>query len=347
MNRALTVVVALTVAATPARPQRIADLTVHEGDVPVRLVGYGLVVGLDGTGDRSFGSVSGPVMTVQSVANLLRRFDIEVPSRHMRLRNVAAVLVTAELSPWLRPGGRFEVQVSSLGDASSLRGGVLWMTPLIAAPGQPPVATAQGPLVISEDGSGRTGRSATRMVNSARIPEGGVLELPLSAATKTPVPRLVLRQPDLALADRIATAINEAFGDSTARVIDPGLVELKPPQDAGDNIAMFLARVDTLSVTVTPAARIVIDGRTGTVVAGGEIQVAKATVSVRGITVRIGETAPAAADSTATALGLPGGSTVQSIAAGLQAVGAKSADVAAVFEALGAAGALRARVIVR
>ncbi|HWP03650.1 MAG TPA: flagellar basal body P-ring protein FlgI, partial [Gemmatimonadaceae bacterium] len=83
MNRALAVVVALAAVATPARPQRIADLTVHEGDVPVRLVGYGLVVGLDGTGDRSFGSVSGPVMTVQSVANLLRRFDIEVPSRHM------------------------------------------------------------------------------------------------------------------------------------------------------------------------------------------------------------------------------------------------------------------------
>jgi flagellar P-ring protein precursor FlgI len=346
MNRSLLVGIALVALAAPAQPQRISDLTVHDGDVPVRLVGYGLVVGLDGTGDRSFGSGSGPVMTVQSVANLLRRFDIEVPSRHMRLRNVAAVLVTAELSPWLRPGGRFEVQVSSLGDASSLRGGVLWMTPLIAGPGQPPLATAQGPLVISEDGTGRAGRLAARLVNSARIPEGGVLERPLGTLAQPPAPRLVLRQPDLALADRIASTINKAFGDSTARVVDPGLVELKPPQDAGDNIVMFLARVDTLNVAVTPEARIVIDARTGTVVAGGEIPVTKATVSVRGITVRIGDT-PSGADSTAGALGLPGGSTVQSIAAGLQAVGARSADVAAVFEALGAVGALRARVIVR
>ncbi|MEX0911968.1 MAG: flagellar basal body P-ring protein FlgI, partial [Gemmatimonadota bacterium] len=119
---------------------RIADLTIQETAVPVRLVGYGLVVGLDGTGDRGG---SGGGQTVQSVANLLRRFDVDVPPDVLRMRNVAAVLVTAEVSPYLRPGGRFEVHVSSIGDARSMRGGVLWMTPLISDVAGIPVASAQ------------------------------------------------------------------------------------------------------------------------------------------------------------------------------------------------------------
>ena len=137
---------ALPAPAVAANAARIGDLTVHHGDVPRRLVGYGLVVGLDGTGDRSFGGLHDATPTVRSVVNLLRRFSIEVPPERLRLRNVAAVLVTAEVSPYLRAGGRFEVQVSALGDATSLRGGVLWITPLVTDPNQPPAATAQGPL---------------------------------------------------------------------------------------------------------------------------------------------------------------------------------------------------------
>ena len=122
--------------------QRISDLTVHPGSTPRRIVGYGLVVGLDGTGDRSFGNGHNNGATVRSVLNILHRFDVEVPPNQLRPRDVAAVLVTAEVSPYLRAGGRFDVQVSALGDATSLRGGVLWMTPLVTAPNEPALATA-------------------------------------------------------------------------------------------------------------------------------------------------------------------------------------------------------------
>ena len=137
----------LVLLAGPAAAQaRIGDLVVRPGETPRRVVGYGLVTGLDGSGDRSFGGFAGETPTVRSIVNLLKRFNILVPPTALQARNVAAVLVTAELSPYLRSGGRFEVQVASLGDATSLRGGVLFMTPLLTDPNQPPIATAQASL---------------------------------------------------------------------------------------------------------------------------------------------------------------------------------------------------------
>ena len=135
--------------------ETIGDLTVVQGDVPRRLVGYGLVLGLDGTGDESFGTRAGAIHTVQSVSNMLERFGIHVPPERMRLRNVAAVIVTAEVSPFLRPGARFDLQIASAGDASSLRGGILFTTPLAEDVGMPPVATGQGALLISESPDAR------------------------------------------------------------------------------------------------------------------------------------------------------------------------------------------------
>src|SRR6185312_12938270 len=124
---------------------RVRDLTIGDNNVPVRLMGYGLVVGLDGSGDRASGGKQGG-MTVNSIVNLLRRFGVQLPVEALKIRNVAAVLVTAEISPYLRPGGRFEIHVSSVGDARSLRGGVLWMTPLLTDVGGDQMASAQGPL---------------------------------------------------------------------------------------------------------------------------------------------------------------------------------------------------------
>jgi flagellar P-ring protein FlgI len=347
------VFLALALAAPAVRAQvRVADLTLRAGDVPRRLAGYGLVTGLDGTGDRSLGGHSSGTPTVRSVVNLLRRFGIEVPPDQLRLRNVAAVAVTAEVSPYLRAGGRFEVQVSALGDAISLRGGVLWVTPLVTDPNQPAVATAQGPLyIVSSDGS----RSLDRRVNSARIPTGGVLEVEAPAVPLQP--RLLLRQPDLATAGRIATAVNLAFGAGTAAVDDPGAVTLAPPQAkdaptdkdkvAENSLGTFLAAVDTLRVNAHETARIVIDGREGTVVAGGEVRIRPAVVSHHGITLEI---APSALDPAGAAEGLvrlAPGSPVQSVAAGLHAAGARPDEVAAIFTALEAAGALDAEVVIR
>ena len=334
-------ILALAVTSAPARAQtRVGDLTVHAGDVPRRLVGYGIVTGLDGSGDRSFGFGTSGTPSVRSVVNLLRRFEIEVPPEQLRLRDVAAVLVTAEVSPWLRAGGRFEVQVSALGDATSLRGGVLWMTPLTSAPNEPAVATAQGPVRVT----GADDRTfIPRVGNSGRIPEGGLLEVDPPAAAPLST-KLVLRHPDLAAAQRIVEAVNAAFGAGTAKLEDPGSVLLAAAGERAAAPATFLAAVDTVVVTTRPAARVVIDARAGTVVAGGAVRVGPAVVSHGGITLQVGGGAGATAEGL---VRVESQASVQDVAAGLHAAGARPQEIAAMFEALQAAGALTAEVIVR
>lgn len=324
---------------------RIADLTVQQGAVPRRLVGYGLVVGLDGTGDRSYGNHYGAVHTVQSVVNLLRRFNIEVPPDYLRLRTVAAVLVTAEVSPYLRAGGRFEVQVAAIGDAASLRGGVLWMTPLVTDPNSPPVATAQGPLVVVDDS--RAVGSYARRGNSGRIPEGGVLEVDPPQVILAAQPRLVLRRPDQVMANRIADAVNARFGDGAAAVDDPGAVLLTPTADFADNVNGFLAQVYTLPVQVYAPAMVIVDGREGTVVAGGNTRIGPAAVSHHGLSLQVGQPTGGGEQGSPGSVWVGADATVQDVAAGLHAVGARPREIAAIFESLRAAGALAAEVVIR
>ncbi|MGH7742699.1 MAG: flagellar basal body P-ring protein FlgI [Candidatus Eiseniibacteriota bacterium] len=339
---AIALCVALALAQAARAAERIGDLTAHEGDVPMRLVGYGIVVGLDGTGDRSFGYGTSSTPTVRSVVNLLRRFDIEVPAEQLRLRDVAAVMVTAEASPYLRAGGRFEVSVSAMGDATSLRGGVLWITPLVTDPDQPAVATAQGAVYVAPEDRERAYYGG-RHSNAGRISDGGVME---SNDHAPPVGRkLVLHHPDYSTATRIAAAVNQTFGAGTARVEDPGSVALEPRAKSPDSLAAFLAGVDTLTLEVNPASRVVIDGHDGTVVAGGDTRIGPATVSHHGFTLDVGGAPPAAA---ATGLvRVDARSTVQDVAAGLHAAGAKPEEIAAIFEALVAAGALTSQLVVR
>jgi len=326
-------------AALPAS-SRVRDLTRHGGDVPRRLVGYGIVVGLDGTGDRSFGGISSRNATVTSVVNLLRRFDVEIPPDYLRLRNVAAVLVTAEVSPYLRAGGRFEVQVSAIGDATSLDGGSLWITPLVTDPDQPPLATAQGTILVHRED--QTYASRFRQSNSGRIPEGGLLE------ADPPRPEgdalLLLRRPDRMTARLVADRINRAFGDGTAKVEDTGAIALTIAEADAETV---LASIDTLSVSVEGPARVVIHGQEGTVVAGGDIRVSSAVINHRGITLQIGGGAPPSGQATPGLVRVEPEALVQDIAAGLHAAGARPTEIAAIFEALRDAGALRAEVVIR
>lgn len=321
---------------------KIRDITSPEGALPVRLVGYGLVVGLDGTGDRAIGGQSGG-QTVQSVVNILRRFNVEVPAELLRMRNVAAVLVTAEVSPFLRSSGRFEVHVSSMGDARSLKGGVLYMTPLVDNPNGPPLATAQGPLLVSEGGS--TTRYATVIETSARIPTGGLLEADLPRPTVAATSRLLLREPDLGTATRIASAINTAMGEKTAVVEDEGSVQVT----LADSVVKATAytKIRELSIKPEYAPRIVIDGKDGTVVAGGDMVVGNATVSHGAITLVLG--ADVAADTSAIpgSVRLPANISVQRVAAALHAVRTPPSEIAAIFASLREVGALTAQVIVR
>lgn len=319
---------------------RLRDLTIEDKAIPVRLMGYGLVVGLDGTGDRVLGARSGG-MTVTSVVNLLRRFDVQVPPEVLRMRNVAAVLVTAEVSPYLRPGGRFEVHVSSLGDARSLRGGVLWMTPLLSDVGGQSMASAQGSVLMSETGANRTFGA---IENSARIPSGGLLEGELPHAAFASTSKLLLREPNLIMATRIATAINKEMGDGTAKVDDPGSVSLQLKDDKTDRAELF-AKLQELRVQPSRVSRLIIDGRDGSIIAGGDLTVGEATVSHGDITLTVGATDTTAA--TPGNLRMAPGTPVTRIASALRAVQAAPADVAAIFESLRAVGAIAAEVVVR
>jgi len=338
-------ILASLLLATIAQAQsevKIRDLTTPEGALPVRLVGYGLAVGLDGTGDRAIGSQSaGP--TVQSVINILRRFNIEIPPDLIRMRNVAAVLVTAELSPFLRAGGRFEVHVSSIGDARSLRGGVLYMTPLVGDANGPSLATAQGSLMVSDGGS--TTRYAPSHETSARIPTGGVLEADLARPVVAATSRLLLREPDLGTASRIADAINASMGAKTATVEDEGSVVVT----LADTVSRPTAytKIRELSIRPDRAPRLVIDGKDGTVVAGGEMLVGPAVVSHGAITLAIGKETATDTDPVPGSVRLPAGISVQRVAASLQAVRTPPSEIAAIFAALREVGAITAEVIVR
>lgn len=322
---------------------KIRDLTSAEGALPVRLVGYGLAIGLDGTGDRAIGGqTAGP--TVQGVVNTLRRFNIEVPADLIRMRNVAAVLVTAEVTPYLRAGGRFEVHVSSMGDARSLRGGVLYMTPLVADPDGPALASAQGALLISDGGA--TTRYTPTHETTARIPTGGVLEADLPRPAIAAHSRLLLREPDLAMASKIAAAINGALGENTAIVEDEGSV-IVSLADSIQQKPLAMAKIRELSVAPESRPRLIIDGRDGTVVAGGDMVVGAATVSHGAITLAIGNLA---SDDTAAIPGsvrLPAGIPVQRVATALHAVQTPVNEIAAIFSALREVGAITAEIVVR
>lgn len=339
-----------------AQQARVRDLTLADGAMPVRLVGYGIVVGLDATGDRGLGGRMGG-MTIQSVANLLRRFDIQIPAEILRTRNAAAVLVTAEVSPYLRPGGRFDINVASLADARSLRGGTLWMTPLVTDAGTQALATAQGAVVMS-DGN-LSSRDYNTVETSGRIPSGGMLEGDLGrSAAFASSSRLLLKEPDIGTATKISDAINQAIGGNTARVEDPGSIALTLPGTA--DRAATLVKIADLRVTPDRAARLVIDGRDGTVVAGGEITVGDAVVSHGGITLTVGGAAAGGAGAAAAvaqatqgapngfqAVRVNNGASVQAVAGALQAVQSSPSEIAAIFESLREVGALAAEVTIR
>lgn len=336
-----------------AQDARIRDITITDGSTPVRLLGYGIVVGLDGTGDRDAGGRSGG-QTVQSVANLLRRFDIEIPAEALRTRNAAAVLVTAEVSPYLRSGGRFNVTISSLGDARSLRGGTLWMTPLVTDAGTQSLASAQGSVMMSDGNI--SSRDFNTVETSGRIPSGGLLEGDMARSNFANASKLLLKDPDIGTATKIAAAINQAIGGNTAKVEDPGSIALTLPA-TGDR-STTLVKIQDLKVTPDRANRLVIDSRDGSVVAGGDITVGGAVVSHGGVTLTIG-VAGAAAPAKAAAAGANGptigtqavrltnGASVQAVASALQAVQTSPSDIAAIFESLREVGALSAEVTIR
>lgn len=357
----------LALLALPSYAERIKDLAGIAGVRSNALVGYGLVVGLDGTGDQT----SQAPFTVQSLKSMLAQFGVVLPPGvNPQLKNVAAVAVHAELPPFARPGGRIDVTISSIGNAKSLRGGTLLLTPLYGADGQV-YALAQGNVVVGGFGvSGNDGSRITVNVPSAgRIPNGALIEraAPAAAAFADSDHLLLqLHAADFTTALRISQAINAAAGENVAIPLDGAAVRVRAPRDPAERVA-FVTTIENLTLEPGEApARVVVNSRTGTVVIGRHVRVTAAAVSHGNLTVTI-----TARPTISQPPALSGGSTVVvptediavqqeksrmflfepgvalgDIVRAVNEVGAAPGDLVAILEALKQAGALRAELIV-
>jgi len=278
-------VLALSIASSSFASPRIKDLVNVEGVRGNDLVGYGLVVGLDGSGD---GFRNAP-FTKEALENLLERLGINISGETVRSRNIAAVAVTAVLPQFARAGGRIDVTVSALGDARSLLGGTLVMTPLLAADGAT-YAVAQGPVLAS--GVNAQGEAATASIGVptvATIPGGGRVEREVGFRFDAMSSiRLALRNPDFTTAARIESAINKAMGKSVARMHDAGTITLDV-QRSGLRPPHLLERIENVEIRPSSVARVVVDQRSGTIVLGADVRISSVAVTQGNLTIRVVE----------------------------------------------------------
>jgi len=324
------------------------------------LIGYGFTVGLNGTGDRQQ-----TIFAMQTLANILRRMGVQVPGNVILARNVASVFVTANLPPFARPGTRVDVNVSSTGDAKSLEGGTLLLTPLYGPDGQV-YAVSQGPIVLGGYTGGVRGNSVqVNHPTAGRIPAGAVVErdcsIDLSQMKRL---SLLLREADFGGAENAAAAINRDFAANVATAIDSRRVEVQLAALGNHAVPEVLARIESLSFTVHPRAKVVVNERTGTVVMGRDVSLGTAAILhgnlaieittvyeasqpapySKGQTVVLPQTTVQTKESPAHRVDLHEGATVEDLVNGLQAIGATARDVIAILEALKADGALQAEL---
>ena len=371
MRTILLALLAVLLAAPDAVAQpaianaRLKDLVVPAGAAPVQLTGYGIVVGLDRTGDRARGR-SGAPYTVQSIANMLQRFGIAVDPQHLGSRNAAAVMVTATLDPFAGPGSGIDVTVSSLGDARSLSGGVLLQTPLQdMLSGGDVFAMAQGPVLTGTLLASAAGTSQrTGPTNTGRVPGGGVVTQAPATTLPTGTMDLVLRTPDFTNAVAVANAVNDAF-PGAASAMHAGLVRVEVPAEAGGP-AGLMATLEGLSIGVDVPARVVVNERTGTVVAGGAVSISEVMITYGSLTISTavdpaisqprpfsdGQTVAVPVgsadidESYARSVVLRPNTTVAELAAALNELGLAVRDVISVFQAIDRAGALQGELVV-
>lgn len=355
----------LGLASARAASSRIKDLAVVAGARDNQLVGYGLVTGLAGDGDKN------PTYTLQSIANMLQRFGINVPASTLSSKNVAAVMVTADIPAFSRNGTRLDVTVSALGDAKTLQGGVLLQTPLIGAD-EKVYAVAQGALAVGGflGGTGGAGGATVQKNHptTAQIIGGALVEREIpTQIVKNNHLELLLRQPDFTSAARMAVAINNVFTNS-ALAEDATTVRVNLPDGLGDNTVGFIARLEGIEVTPDVPARVIINERTGTIVATSRIRISNCAVSHGNLTLTIASTLTAsqpspfsekgqtvvtpstdtkAEESQGGLIPLPDMPTIEQVAASLNAVGVTPRDMMAIFQAMKQAGALQAELVMR
>ncbi len=363
--RVLVFLLALMPCLAFAGAIRLKDLVDFDGVRGNDLVGYGLVVGLNGTGD---GLRNSP-FTEEIMSNILERLGVNVNGEDFRPKNVAAVLVTASLPPFSRVGGQIDVTVSAIGDSSSLLGGTLIMTPLNAADGQI-YAVAQGTVLAG--GASAEGEAATvvrGVPTSGVIPSGARVEreIDFDLSTLTQM-RLALREPDFTTAGRIETAINREFNRAVAIMRDSGTVELNIAATQSVSTAHAIGRIENILVEPETKARVVVDQRSGTIVMGQEVRISKVAVSQGSLTLTV-EEAPIAVQPNPFADGetvvvprtfagieeeegtglaeIPEATTLSEVVAGLNALGVSPRDMIDILKTIKAAGALHAEFIVR
>lgn len=360
----LVLTLALTSVAS-ASPIRLKDLVEFDGVRSNDLVGYGLVVGLNGTGD---GLRNSP-FTEEIMVNILERLGVNVTGEQFRPKNVAAVFVTGSLPPFARAGSPMDVTVSAIGDASSLLGGTLIMTPLNAADGEI-YAVAQGTIIAGGVVAEGAAAAVTQGVpTSGTIPSGATIEreVDFDFGSLTSV-RLALRTPDFTTAGRIETAINQNFGRPVAVMLDAGTVQLNMAAMHMQSPAHAMGRIENILVEPERRARVVVDQRSGTIVMGEDVRISRVAVSQGNLTLRI-EEAPLVAQPNPfsegetvvvprTAAGIeeePGiglaevreGTSLSEVIAGLNALGVSPRDMIDILKSIKASGALHAEFIVR
>jgi flagellar P-ring protein precursor FlgI len=370
MRRVLFVLVVLVLAAAPVAAQdapavgvaRLKDVASVQGPAPTPLVGYGLVVGLTKTGDKKQ-----TIFSAQTLTNMLERFGLAVSPADIIIENVAAVMVTAQLGPYTGAGAQIDVTASSIGDARSLQGGTLLPTPL-RAPDGTVVALAQGPLSLGGFGAGSGGNSVqVNHLTVGRVPNGAVVQVARpSPVLGSDTVRLALHEADFVSAERIAHAIDGELGDGTARVIDAGSVAVRVPDQYKGSLPDLIARLEPLPVVMDAAARVVINERTGTVVMGGDVRLGPAAVAHGSLSVKIStqfdvsqpapfsggqttvtpQTDVDVSESKAQLVTLDAGATLSDVVRALNTLGATPRDIIAVMQALKAAGALRAEIVI-
>jgi flagellar P-ring protein precursor FlgI len=345
-----------------AQETRLKELVALEGVRDNQLVGYGMVVGLAGTGDRLQ-----TLFSTQSLANLLERMGVSVAPTAMRVANVASVMVVATLPPFAQPGTRIDTTVSSIGDASNLQGGLLVLTALRAADGQT-YAVAQGPVVTGGFAAGRGGNSRTaNHPTVGRMPMGAIVERTAPSKLERKEIKLQLHRADFTTAVRIAASVNAALangGEAIAQAENGALVTVRLPAAYATRPADFVADLERLRVETDRPARVVVNERTGTIVMGKDVGIAPVAILHGGLTVEIqtqlavSQPAPLAAGTTQVVpqtsvnvkeektrnVVLPRGATVEELVRALSTIGATARDIIAILQSLRSAGALDAEV---
>jgi len=314
---------------------RIKDLAAIKGIRSNQLTGYGLIVGLNGTGDKD-----GVSFTKQALANMMEKMNIFVDKDGLKVKNVAAVMITANIPPFARIGDRIDVMVSSLGDAKSLKGGTLLVSPLKGVDGRI-YALANGPVTLgipSGAGDRDSHLQVGRIVNGASVEQ----EIPFKLDGKRKL-TLSLFQPDFTTAKRMTDTINASIGEGVAKTIDASALSLSVPESMWQkNVAEFIADIESLSVIPDTIARIVINEKTGTVVIGSDVTISSVAIAHGDLSVTIGGNP----GTTESVMELPGTSTIGELVRGLNSLGVKPRDLISILQNIKAAGALQAELVI-